>query len=159
MYANVLHHVAVIAISDNLELVWVVLVKKRHRHAHNTVMVARNCVAERHLDRIEIDIPVVLLLAVELLVFAEAQVVGGCHEGQLLVTASVVQICVPPDALHADVLGAILINAASCRVQRIVIWYPKLPVAAVDGDTKPHSVCFDQREKFEVSDCLQVTYD
>ena len=94
--------------SDNLELVGVVLVEEGDGDAHDAVVVAGDRVGERHFDRIVVVVPVVRRLALDLLVFAEPQVVLHGHERQLLMAAAMVQVCVPADALDADVLDAVL---------------------------------------------------
>jgi len=51
-------------------------------------------------------------------VFAEPQVVLHGHERQFLMAAPMVQVCVPTDALNADVLDAIFVNVLTANFFR-----------------------------------------
>lgn len=145
--------------SDNLKLIWVVLIEERDRNTHNALVVARNRVGKRHFDRVVIVVPVVCRLALDLRVLAEPQIVLDGHQGQILVPAAVVQIGVPADALNANVLDAIFVDAPASGVQRIVVWDAELTVPAVDGDPHPQSVGFDKRKDLLVGERLDVTDD
>src|ERR1035441_456840 len=70
-----------------------------------------------------------------------------------------VEVRVPADALNADVLDAVLVNAPSGRLQRVMVGNAKLAVAAVDGDTHPQLVGLDEREDLLVSERLDVAND
>ena len=144
--SNFPHHFSVITVSNNLELVGVVLVEERDRDAHNAVVVAGDRVGERHFDGVEVVVPIVLRLALDLLVFAEPQVVRRGHALQLLVAVSMVQVCVPADALDADVLDAIFVDAPTGRFQRVMGRNAELAVAAGDRRAQPQLVVLDQRE-------------
>ena len=74
-------------------------------------------------------------------------------------TAPVVQICIPADALNADVLDAVFVHAVTRRVQRIVVWNAELTVTAVDGDPHPKLVGLDEREELFVGERLEVADD
>ena len=66
--------------------------------------------------------------------------------------ATMVQVCEPADALDADVLDAIFVDAPTRRVQRIVVRNAELAVAAVDGDAQPQLVVLDERKDLLVGD-------
>ena len=72
---------------------------------------------------------------------------------------AMVQVCVPADALDADVFNAVLVNAPAGRLERVMVGNAELAVAAVDGDTHPQLVALDEREELLVSERLDVAND
>src|SRR5437016_1419948 len=69
---------------DNLELVGVVLIHERDGYAHDAAVIAGDCVGKGNFYRIVVFVPAISGLSLDLLVFAEPQVVLHGHERQFL---------------------------------------------------------------------------
>jgi len=97
--------------SQNLELVRVIPVKESDRNTHCAFVVAWDRVGEGHLDGIVVVVLVVRRLALDLLMFAETQVVPHGHERQHLMAAAMVEVCEPTYIAKFDKSRALVINA------------------------------------------------
>ena len=84
-----LHLIAVVAVRDDLELVGVVPVQEGDGDPHDAVEIARNRVGEGNLQRVKVAVCLVADPS-HLLVLAELNVVRNGHEGQFLVSATMV---------------------------------------------------------------------
>ncbi len=153
--ANLTHHVSVVTVSDNLELVGVVFIEEGNGDAHDAVVVAGNLLVSADLDGIEVFVPVIRRLTLQVL--AKLQVVRHGHEIQGFMAATVVQVSVPTRRRHARYFPARLF-VDMVKARPVVRYFEEHSYIEVRA-SKPHPVVLDEWKDLQVGDRIGVADD